>query len=177
MFIERSTPCVTTPRLGFPEWGMAELHASMRRLYEATGATSQAELASCFNVSAQRINNLERRGISKDLALQAQAERGISATWLLYGSEPAMILSQSARPDPSILANTARVLHNIALMQAGESAFDWTPEQCVAVYEALSRLSPDVDIDRAEVSRRMAAVLRGVRSEETVGRTDVVGAR
>lgn len=69
-----------------------EMHESMRRLYDAAlagkiiaGDYPQAELARALNTSSQRIKNWESRGVSKAGALDAQAQLGISSTYLLEG--------------------------------------------------------------------------------------------
>lgn len=170
-----NTPCClteTTLAVTLPAMNLGERVAAARDYAKLT----QDQLAKRVGVSQQTIHKLES---GKSDGTKAIGEiclvTGVSLPWLVRG-EGQMLASQSMGPDPVILANTARVLHNIALMQAGKEAFDWTPQQCMAVYEALSRLSPDVDIDRAEVSRRMAAVLRGGMGEESMGRGDAVGA-
>lgn len=90
------------------------MHPSMARLYQAQGDPTQAELAALFNTSSQRILNLERRGISKDLALDAQSRFGISAVWLLEGSGPERVASHAVTPDHAKLEAAIRFFDDLA---------------------------------------------------------------
>lgn len=68
------------------------MHETMVRLYEAAkklkGLETPTEVARALNQSQQTVNNWERRGISKDGMLRAQASLGCSATWLQTGVPP-----------------------------------------------------------------------------------------
>ena len=94
---------------------LADMHESMRRLYEAIAVHLHKEspeafiqeygvqttVAGMLSTSSGRINNLEseNRGISKDLALKAQESYGINATWLLSGSGSMFIHADWPIPD------------------------------------------------------------------------------
>lgn len=65
---------------------MSKAHPTMSRLYLAAtekGISGQSELARAMNVSPQRVNNWEARGISQEGANLAQAKLGINSTWVL----------------------------------------------------------------------------------------------
>lgn len=108
-----STPCVTTPRLALGQWGMREMHPSMRRFYEAMrsrGVTTPSQAAAGLNESPQTLNNWERRGISMAGALSAQREYGLNAIWLLEDiGLPSIRVSQPARPAPETIVSAARL--------------------------------------------------------------------
>jgi transcriptional regulator with XRE-family HTH domain len=66
------------------------MHPSMARLYEAAKTLrqkeGQSEVARLLNYSPQRLNNWERRGISREGAVEAEKTIGCSANWLLDGT-------------------------------------------------------------------------------------------
>lgn len=71
----------------------SSLHPSMRRLYEAArehGDHQQADVARKLNISQQRLNNWDARGISKEGALAAQRVYGVSANWLRLEGDDAL---------------------------------------------------------------------------------------
>lgn len=77
------------------------MHIQMERLYRAAkelrGIETQAELARALNQSSQTVKNWESRGISKAGMVTAQAEIGVSATWLATG-DGAMTIGLAATP-------------------------------------------------------------------------------
>lgn len=82
---------------------MKALHAQMDRLYEAaraagrlSGDADQTEMARLLNVAPQNVNNWEKRGPSKEALLEAQAEFGVNAIWVLTGSGPMFVGGTSA---------------------------------------------------------------------------------
>lgn len=122
MFNVLSTRRVTTNKPAIQQWPMAEMHPTMRRLYEATRSNGrelkQADLARRLNTSSQRIKNWEIRGISQQGANEAQTEFGVSSTWLLDGEGPSHIelaLSQPERLDAERLADLIEVVENAAI--------------------------------------------------------------
>ncbi|MGA0588840.1 LexA family transcriptional regulator [Dyella sp. KRB-257] len=65
-----------------------DMHPSMRRLYEAAkerGDNAPAKVARRLNVSPQRLQNWESRGISREGALTAQQAYGVDANELREG--------------------------------------------------------------------------------------------
>lgn len=76
---------------------MKQMHEQMERMYAAARMTKrlrepeQATLARLLNVAQQNVNNWERRGVSKEGALDAQRQLGISATWVLDGMLPMLV--------------------------------------------------------------------------------------
>lgn len=129
MFNELSTCCVTTPYLVALECGM---HESMERMYRAAMRIDpaygrQTGLANAINESPQRVNNWETRGISKEGAIAAQHVLGISATYLLYGSEPAFVSqSQPPRMSGEMIRAAYREAVDFAA-QGGAEAGDFDP--------------------------------------------------
>lgn len=98
MFINESTWRVSTMRLLRPQFSMRKMSETAERLYQAARANGlldrameQSSLARLLNVAPQNVNNWERRGVSKDAAIEAQKTLGVSATWVLYGLEPMMV--------------------------------------------------------------------------------------
>ncbi len=70
------------------------MNITMKRLYEQLLALKlishemlQSEVAKLLNVSQQKINNWESRGISSEGLIDIQLQTGISATYLKYGNE------------------------------------------------------------------------------------------
>lgn len=65
------------------------MHASAERLYQAAKELRQTEGQSAvgrlLNQSAQTMNNWEARGVSKQGALIAEKELGVSPNWVLSG--------------------------------------------------------------------------------------------
>lgn len=67
------------------------MHPSMVRLYAAVKSRdvlTQTQLANLLNTSPQAVHNWEKRGLSRNGALQVQGQLGISSTWLLEGRGP-----------------------------------------------------------------------------------------
>lgn len=118
MFIETSTPRVTTACLVPQQWGMAKVHETMRRLYtaaEARGLKRPSDIAERLNISHQRLKNWDARGISQQGANMAQARLGISSTWLLTGegSADAAGESQPLQLDESKLDTATRFFEQL----------------------------------------------------------------
>lgn len=135
---------------------------------------TQAQLAKRVGVTQQTIQKLESGGANKSAALaDICLETGVSLRWLARG-QGAMIESQTARPDPVILANAIRVLQFLAQMQAGASAFLTDADAILAAYDEVSR-DPIQAQDLTGASGRMAAWLRG-RSNVGVERSEALGA-
>lgn len=72
-------------------WQIIEgMNSQMSRLYAAAeklkGITGQTEVAKLLNISPQRLNNWETRGISAEGLLDAQKIIGCDANWLKDGS-------------------------------------------------------------------------------------------
>lgn len=77
---------------------MSNIHPTMARLYEAAiageiikGKHPQAELARAMNTSSQRIKNWADRGVSKEGAIEALQDLGISLGWVMEGDQPMLI--------------------------------------------------------------------------------------
>lgn len=113
--------------------------------------------------------------IRGDNLIAAAKYLNTSPEWIMtgFGSADA---SQSARPDPRILTLAVKALKNLALLQAGEATFLYDAPSLLALYDALSREPPSVDVDREAVLRRMAAAVREVANGRGMGRGDAVGA-
>ena len=66
------------------------MHPTTKRLYTAAaelrGIEGQSAVAQAMNVSPQRLNNWEERGISKDGMILAEQTIGCSALWLKTGT-------------------------------------------------------------------------------------------
>lgn len=126
---------------------MTDMHDTMRRLYQSADAlkqlSGQTDVARALNMSPQRLNNWERRGISQAGANAAQALLGINSTWLLYGSgnmsageQPALQpASQPARIDPDKLALAIAALRRVAERNGYEYDPQTHPVETVAAYE------------------------------------------
>ncbi|MFK3845313.1 helix-turn-helix domain-containing protein [Stenotrophomonas sp. NPDC078853] len=105
---------------------MAEMHESMRRLYQAAAALSppisgQSELARRVGQSPQTVNNWESRGISAAGATKVQQMLGISSTWTREGISPMFVaqappvdnLSHSVAQQRQMMAATVTLLRHI----------------------------------------------------------------
>lgn len=117
---------------------MADPHPSFARLKSAAAAADSAislpiDLARALGEKPQTITNWAARGVSKEGALNAQLELGVSATWVLYGRQPALVSqSQSARLDPVKMAEAL-----VAVVKAQEELrFEF---RASAIAEALTR--------------------------------------
>lgn len=87
----------------------------MSRLYEAAksrglidAAKEQSSLAGVLNVAPQNVNNWEKRGVSKEAALQLQLDHRFSATWILFGAKP-MFIDGTDDADVQARAGTSQV--------------------------------------------------------------------
>lgn len=118
MFNAQSTQRVSTERLLPRQFGMRKMDEKTERLYEAAraaklldAATEQSSLARLLNVAPQNVHNWEKRGVSKDAAIEAQRLLGISATWVLYGTGPMMISATktATEPEPDTAGHTPDV--------------------------------------------------------------------
>lgn len=137
---------------------------------------TQAALAERVKIKQQTLQKLESGKSEKSAALaEICLETGVSLNWLVRG-EGEMLSSQTARPDPVILARAVTVLRNLASLQAGAATFLYDAPSILSIYDAVSRLPPDVDLDREAILGRMAAVLRGVSDGKGMGRGGAVGA-
>lgn len=104
---------------------MQRMYAAAKRIDAAYGR--QTGLANAINESPQRVNNWESRGISKEGAIAAQQLLGISATHLLYGSEPAFVSqSQAPRITGEMIRRAYRDATDMAA-QGGAEAGDFNP--------------------------------------------------
>lgn len=108
MFNCESTLRISTGRLAGPQFGMRKMDEKAERLYEAARtaklldpAAEQTSLARLLNVAPQNVHNWEKRGVSKDAAIEAQLRLGISATWVLYGEGPMMVSGESEKAGSS----------------------------------------------------------------------------
>lgn len=152
---------------------MAEMHPSMRRLYEAAAAldkpiTGQSELARAVDETPQNIKNWETRktGVSQGGAAKVQRKLGISSSWVLVGQLPMQITdppvaSQSARQVRETIGLAVRVVahvRDVALevipAEREDELFDVAIEESEAALA--SRVTPQV----ADVARRVAARFR-----------------
>lgn len=87
------------------------MHEQMERLYEAArllrNVEGQSAVASLFNMSAQRLNNWEERGISNKGLLAAQAIIGCDAIWLRDGAGE---MARGGQRDATSLADVAELI-------------------------------------------------------------------
>jgi transcriptional regulator with XRE-family HTH domain len=142
----------------------------------AHAGLTQAALAKRVRITQQTLHKLESGKSEKSAALaEICLETGVSLNWLVRG-EGEMLSSQTARPDPAILARAVTVLQHLARLQAGEATFLYDAPALLAIYDEVSRTPSDVELDREAVLRRMAAVLREAGDERRMGRGEVVGA-
>ena len=81
--------------LNMPRRATVPPHPSFQRLLQAFGATGSGDerpvvalLMRKLGASRQSIGNWKTRGISKECALDAERETGVSAQWLLDGVGP-----------------------------------------------------------------------------------------
>lgn len=76
----------------FSHQKIAVMHETMKRLYVAAndllGISGQTEVANVMNMSPQRLNNWEARGMSKQGMLEAERAIGCSAVWIESGKGP-----------------------------------------------------------------------------------------
>lgn len=74
------------------------MNETMKRLYEFLKTThkleGQSAVAARLNMSPQTLNNWERRGISKNGALQAQTVFGCNARWVISGIGPKVVADE-----------------------------------------------------------------------------------
>lgn len=120
-----------------PRMESDHIHASMARLYEAAKELQKVEgqsaVARLLNLSPQRMNNWERRGISQMGAVKAQEVVGCDANWILTGAgtmRPPKVSDEAARlvgavvglPDDLREAALAGVRNVIELAQAAARA-------------------------------------------------------
>ena len=61
-------------------------------------ATTRAEVGAIMGASSATITNWTRRGISRDGALVAEREFGVSPHWLLHGEGPEASAAPEAKP-------------------------------------------------------------------------------
>lgn len=94
-----NTSCLVQPII-------SDMHIQMERLYQAAkelrGIATQAELARALNQSSQTVKNWEARGISKAGLVKAQADIGVSVTWLETGSGP---MAVGGKPQLSLVSS------------------------------------------------------------------------
>ena len=81
-------------------------HPSYKRLAEDAakfGIYSEADLAAALkSTDQQKVNNWQRRGVSKDGALDAERHLGCSATWILDGQLPENFRMRISATDPVV---------------------------------------------------------------------------
>lgn len=124
--------CIDGVRVSETILGMMKIHPTMARLYEAAalkGLSGQSEVARALNMSPQRLNNWEARGISQQGATKAQSELGINATWLLTGDGPAELKSAVTEPshtsqyvplDPVTLVEAVKLVQKVWMVKEKE---------------------------------------------------------
>jgi transcriptional regulator with XRE-family HTH domain len=155
-------------------------HLNLRRLRKAKGMSQEALALECGWKGQSRISNYEADPASKGARKPALDEIPVIAAALGVEIQELFDMpakpSQSARPDPEILARAVTVLRNLASLQAGAATFLYDAPSILAIYDEVSRTPPDVDFDREAILGRMAAVLRGV-GDEGMGRGGAVGSR
>lgn len=74
--------------------GDKSIHPTMKRVYQATGATPTA-LALAINESSQNVNNWANRGISKNGAIKIAVKYKLNLDWILTGIESQQSQSQT----------------------------------------------------------------------------------
>lgn len=88
------------------------MHIHMERLYQAAkelrGADGQSAVARLLNVSPQRINNWEARGISSEGLLEAQKIISCNAIWVRDG-EGVMAVDTSPVQTPALTGVPAEI--------------------------------------------------------------------
>ena len=85
--------------------GMKSLHPSYVRLCEVAkevgGCNTDSEIAVALDDVQQTVHNWQRRGVSKQGALKAEARFRCRASWILDGNEPKMVVDYTA-PRPAL---------------------------------------------------------------------------
>ncbi len=135
------------------------MHPSVAALYRAALLREDkqpADVARRMNVSPQRLQNWESRGISKQGALQAQKTYDVDATALMAGDMHLLTAggqlqvvelkeSHAPRFDANILAATHRALRELYRSEFGLSYnLEDDPEHFLHAYELRSKLSPQL---------------------------------
>lgn len=150
----------------------------LKALREAAGLTLE-EAGKIAGTTKQSASQIEK-GVTKvpgGLFLYRWSKHyNVNLEWLITGKgdrHPAP--SQTARPDPLILANAIRVLQNLAQKRPERAVLLTDPAAILAAYDEVSR-SPSQALDLAGASRRMAAWSRGRKSNAGLERGESVGA-
>jgi len=170
--------------------GMEKIHPTMARLYEAAallkGLSGQSEVARALNMSPQRVNNWEVRGISQEGANKAQLGLGINATWILTGKGlmalEANVLessppSQFGRLEPEIMRDALRLLQLVESMFLQVQGVPLPPDGyphrlCIAYQIVLEEVAGQVKgsvTDLSVMTKRLAERLRHSDGRETDG--------
>ena len=106
-----------------------EMHPSMLRFYEAMkalkGVEGQSAAAKVLNMSPQKLNNWESRGISAEAAIEVECTIGCRAAWLRNGNGEML--------SPNVVIDRAQPL----------VARDPVPENIQAIMDDLSKIDPD----------------------------------
>ena len=128
------------------------MHPTMQRLYQAAkelrNVEGQSAVAKLMNISAQRVNNWEARGISAEGMLDAESVIGCSALWLRDGQgnmEASMIPGQAKvivaeAGDPGFYQIPKVTLR----LSAGMTGFQTVPE----IYDGSTLSVPRNWVDR-----------------------------
>lgn len=133
MFMESvNTTCINSLLIPLTIGFMAdrEEHESLTRLMQcATDATrgtsapvrGYSDLASALNVSPQRVQNWRTRGVSIEVAVEAEKKWGCYACWILTGVRPATQPGGPTLTDEAL--EVAAALDQITDRHAREVAF------------------------------------------------------
>jgi len=122
----------------------------MTRLYEAAkflrGIEGQSEVARVLNASPQTVNNWEARGMSKTGMLKAQAEIGVSATWLETGQGPMELRHLLGVP----LASVEGSYREVEAFNAGNPAVVPVPKVNIRVRAGVTGFEVDSDSEHLD---------------------------
>ena len=92
------------------------MHIHMERLYrsakELKNADGQSAVARLLNVSPQRINNWEARGISSEGLLEAQKIIGCNAIWVRDGEGP-MAVADAEKVQTGAADSTSAAIYQL----------------------------------------------------------------
>lgn len=161
------------------------IHPSIERLYAVAagiGDNTPAKVTRRLNVSAQRLNNWEARGISQVGAVVAQGVYGCSAAWIVTGdgernSREAAPESQSqlVRLDADMLAETHKACRKFAKRQGKVFSVETDPVRFLQVYLLRVKLPAQLSEDELmEFGATVQTIMTTTQGASNDGRSDGV---